>query len=355
MKDKLESIIDRYNTIEKLMADQEVLSNLEKLKEIAKEYKQLEPIVITGKEYIKVLDQIVDSESIIEENEPDLKELAAEDLALNKKRKIELEKELKIKLLPKDPLDNKNIILEIRAGTGGDEAALFAADLFRLYSHFSEKYNWQKELIASNEIGIGGFKEVIISLKGVGAYGMLKYESGVHRVQRVPETETGGRVHTSAATVAVLPEAEEVDVEIHDTDLKIDTYRASGAGGQHVNKTESAIRITHIPTGLVVTCQDQSSQHKNRAAALKVLRSRLLADQKEKAAAERAAERKSLVSTGDRSAKIRTYNFPQGRVTDHRINFTSYRLAEIMNGAIEEIIEKLKIAEQQEILSAEIT
>jgi len=355
MKDKLESIIDRYNTIEKLMADQEVLSNPEKLKEIAKEYKQLEPIVITGKEYIKVLDQIVDSELIIEEDEPELKELAVEDLALNKQRKIKIENELKIKLLPKDPLDNKNIILEIRAGTGGDEAALFAADLFRLYSHFSEKYNWQKELIASNEIGIGGFKEVIIALKGVGAYGMLKYESGVHRVQRVPETETGGRVHTSAATVAVLPEAEEVDVEIHDTDLKIDTYRASGAGGQHVNKTESAIRITHIPTGLVVTCQDESSQHKNRAAALKVLRSRLLADQKEKAAAERAAERKSLVSTGDRSAKIRTYNFPQGRVTDHRINFTSYRLSEIMNGDIEEIIEKLKIAEQQEILSAEIT
>ena len=355
MKNKLESIINRYNTIEKLMADQEILSNPEKLKEIAKEHKQLEPIVITGKEYIKVLDQIVDSELIIEENEPDLKQLAEEDLALNKQRKIKLEKELKIKLLPKDPLDNKNIILEIRAGTGGDEAALFAADLFRLYSHFSDKYNWQKELITSNEIGIGGFKEVIIGLKGVGAYGMLKYESGVHRVQRVPETETGGRVHTSAATVAVLPEAEEVDVEIHDTDLKIDTYRASGAGGQHVNKTESAIRITHIPTGLVVTCQDESSQHKNRAAALKVLRSRLLADQKEKAAAERAAERKSLVSTGDRSAKIRTYNFPQGRVTDHRINFTSYRLSEIMNGDIEEIIEKLKIAEQQEILSAEIT
>ena len=354
MKNKLESIINRYNTIEKLMADQEILSNPEKLKEIAKEHKQLEPIVITGKEYIKVLDQIVDSELIIEENEPDLKELAVEDLALNKQRKIKLEKELKIKLLPKDPLDNKNIILEIRAGTGGDEAALFAADLFRLYSHFSEKYNWQKELITSNEIGIGGFKEVIIGLKGVGAYGMLKYESGVHRVQRVPETETSGRVHTSAATVAVLPEAEEVDIEIHDIDLKIDTYRASGAGGQHVNKTESAIRITHIPTGLVVTCQDESSQHKNRAAALKVLRSRLLADQKEKAAAKRAAERKSLVSTGDRSAKIRTYNFPQGRVTDHRINFTSYRLSEIMNGNIEEIIEKLKIAEQQEILSAEI-
>jgi len=354
MRDKLESIIERYRTIEKQMAEQDILSNPDKLKELAREYKQLEPVVIIGSEYIKILDQIIDCETIIESNDPELKELAVEEIASNKIRRLELEKELKIKLVPKDPLDNKNIILEIRAGTGGDEAALFAADLFRLYSHFSEKYNWDKELITSNEIGIGGFKEVIISLKGKGAYGMLKYESGVHRVQRVPETETGGRVHTSAATVAVLPEAEEVDLEINDTDLKIDTYRASGAGGQHVNKTESAIRITHIPTGLVVTCQDESSQHKNRAAALKVLRSRLLADQKEKAAAERAAERKSLVSTGDRSAKIRTYNFPQGRVTDHRINFTSYRLSEIMNGDIEEIIDELKIAEQQDILSAEI-
>jgi len=355
MRDKLESIIGRYLDLEKQMADQDVLSSPDKLKELAKEYKQLDPVVITGKEYIKTLDQIIDCEEIVESDDAELKELAIDELDLHKKRKTELEKELKIKLLPKDPLDNKNIILEIRAGTGGDEAALFAADLFRLYSHFSEKYNWEKELIASNEIGIGGFKEVIIGLKGKGAYGMLKYESGVHRVQRVPETETGGRVHTSAATVAVLPEAEEVDVEINDTDLKIDTYRASGAGGQHVNKTESAIRITHIPSGLVVTCQDESSQHKNRAAALKVLRSRLLADQKEKAAAARAAERKSLVSTGDRSAKIRTYNFPQGRVTDHRINFTSYRLSEIMNGDIEEVIEKLKIAEQQDILSAEVT
>ena len=355
MRDKLESIIERYNDLEKQMTDQDVLSNPDKLKELAKEYKQLDPVVITGKDYIKTLDQIIDCEMIIESNDPELKDLAIEELDSHKKRKIDLEKELKIKLLPKDPLDNKNIILEIRAGTGGDEAALFAADLFRLYSHFSEKYNWEKKLIASNEIGIGGFKEVIIALKGKGAYGMLKYESGVHRVQRVPETETGGRVHTSAATVAVLPEAEEVDIEINDTDLKIDTYRASGAGGQHVNKTESAIRITHIPSGLVVTCQDESSQHKNRAAALKVLRSRLLADQKEKAAAARAAERKSLVSTGDRSAKIRTYNFPQGRVTDHRINFTSYRLSEIMNGDIEEVIEKLKIAEQQDILSAEVT
>ena len=354
MKDKLTSIIEKYNAIENQMADKDILSHPEKLKNIAKEYKQLEPIVKISREYLNLMDQIIDSEEILDGDDLELKEIAEEDLLLNKQRILELEKDLKIKLLPKDPLDNKNIILEIRAGTGGDEAALFAADLFRMYSHFAEKHNWDKEMIASNEIGIGGFKEVIISIQGKGAYGMLKYESGVHRVQRVPETETGGRVHTSAATVAILPEAEEVDIEINESDLKIDTYRASGAGGQHVNKTESAIRITHNPTGLVVTCQDESSQHKNRAAAMKVLRSRLLANEKEKVAAERAAERKSLVSTGDRSAKIRTYNFPQGRVTDHRINFTSYRLSEIINGDVDELIEKLKIAEQQDILSSNI-
>ena len=354
MKEKLISIIEKYNAIENQMADKDILSDPEKLKNIAKEYKQLEPIVKISREYLNLMDQIIDSEEILDGDDLELKEIAEEDLLLNKQRILELEKDLKIKLLPKDPLDNKNIILEIRAGTGGDEAALFAADLFRMYSHFAEKYNWDKEMIASNEIGIGGFKEVIISIQGKGAYGMLKYESGVHRVQRVPETETGGRVHTSAATVAILPEAEEVDIEINESDLKIDTYRASGAGGQHVNKTESAIRITHNPTGLVVTCQDESSQHKNRAAAMKVLRSRLLANEKEKVAAERAAERKSLVSTGDRSAKIRTYNFPQGRVTDHRINFTSYRLSEIINGDVDELIEKLKIAEQQDILSSNI-
>mgnify|MGYP001076605538 FL=1 len=354
MKDKLISIIEKYNAIENQMADKDILSDPEKLKNIAKEYKQLEPIVKISRDYLNLMDQIIDSEEILDGDDLELKEIAEEDLLLNKQKILELEKDLKIKLLPKDPLDNKNIILEIRAGTGGDEAALFAADLFRMYSHFAEKHNWDKEMIASNEIGIGGFKEVIISIQGKGAYGMLKYESGVHRVQRVPETETGGRVHTSAATVAILPEAEEVDIEINDSDLKIDTYRASGAGGQHVNKTESAIRITHNPTGLVVTCQDESSQHKNRAAAMKVLRSRLLANEKEKVAAERAAERKSLVSTGDRSAKIRTYNFPQGRVTDHRINFTSYRLSEIINGDVDELIEKLKIAEQQDILSSNI-
>ena len=264
-----------------------------------------------------------------------------------------LSDKLKVLLLPKDPNDDKNLILEIRAGTGGDEAALFAADLFRIYTRYAERKNWQYKVMDSSDTGIGGLKEAIISIAGKGAFGMLKYESGVHRVQRVPKTETSGRVHTSAATLAVLPEAEDIDIEVNDSDLKIDTYRASGAGGQHVNKTESAIRITHIPTGLVVTCQDESSQHKNRAAALKVLKSRLLAAEQQKVSDERSAERRSLGSTGDRSAKIRTYNFPQGRVTDHRINFTSYRLSEILDGDITELIEKLKLADQQTIMAAE--
>ena len=262
------------------------------------------------------------------------------------------EEELKVLLIPHDPTDDKNTILEIRAGTGGDEAALFAADLFRMYSRFAERNGLKYEVMESNAIGIGGFKEIIFSVKGESVYGLLKFESGVHRVQRVPKTETSGRVHTSAATVAVLPEAEEADVEVVDADLKIDTYRASGAGGQHVNKTESAIRITHIPTGLVVTCQDETSQHKNKAAALKVLRSRLLAAEQEKLAKERAAARRDMVSTGDRSAKIRTYNFPQGRITAHRINFTAYNLEGVMDGDIADIIENLKLADQQAQLAS---
>ncbi len=353
MKHKLENIIKKYNAITDQLADATVISNPNQLRDLAKEYSQIESIVKIGKEYINILDQIDDNESILKEDDTDLKEIATDELIELERKKAKLEKKIKIQLLPKNPHDDKNLILEIRAGTGGDEAALFAADLFRLYCHFAERNNWTKKLLASNEIGIGGFKEVIVALDGKGAYGMMKYESGVHRVQRVPETETGGRIHTSAATVAVLPEAEDVDVKINDLDLKIDTYRASGAGGQHVNKTESAIRITHVPTGLVVTCQDESSQHKNKAAALKVLRSRLLVAEQEKADAERAAKRKSLVSTGDRSAKIRTYNFPQSRVTDHRINYTSYRLADIMNGDIFELIEQLKVAEQQQSLVAE--
>ncbi len=335
------------------MADPEIYGDQDKLTPIAIEHSAMEGIVNVGKVYISVLDQIADDKEILDGDDDDLKEIVQQELGDLIAQQENLEAEIKVLLLPKDPMDNKNLILEIRAGTGGDEAALFAADLFRIYTRYAERNGWTFKIMNSSDTGIGGMKEAIVSMQGKGAFGMLKYESGVHRVQRVPKTETSGRVHTSAATVAVMPEAEDVDIEILDADLKIDTYRASGAGGQHVNKTESAIRITHIPTGLVVTCQDESSQHKNRAAALKVLKSRMLAAEQEKVAAERAAERRNLVSTGDRSAKIRTYNFSQGRVTDHRINFTTYRLNEILDGDITEIIEQLKIAEQQALLAAE--
>ena len=353
MKKILEAIIAKHAHLAEQMADPEIYGDQDKLTPIAIEHSAMEKIVTVGKEYISVLDQIADDKEILDGDDDDLKEIVQEELGELETRQTQLEEKIKVLLLPKDPMDDKNLILEIRAGTGGDEAALFAADLFRIYTRYAERNGWTFKIMNSSDTGIGGMKEAIVSMQGKGAFGMLKYESGVHRVQRVPKTETSGRVHTSAATVAVLPEAEDVDIEIIDADLKIDTYRASGAGGQHVNKTESAIRITHIPTGLVVTCQDESSQHKNRAAALKVLKSRMLAAEQEKIAAERAAERRSLVSTGDRSAKIRTYNFSQGRVTDHRINFTTYRLNEILDGDITEIIEQLKIAEQQDLLAAE--
>ena len=354
MRDKLQTSIDKHSLLSEQLADPEIFNDQKKLTTTAKEHSALEDVVNVGKEYLAVLQNIEDDKSILDGDDAELKEIAQEELIELESRKDKLESDLKILLLPRDPNDDKNLILEIRAGTGGDEAALFAADLFRVYTRYAERKNWKYKVMDSSDTGIGGIKEAIVSIQGKGAFGMLKYESGVHRVQRVPKTETSGRVHTSAATIAVLPEAEDVDIEVNDSDLKIDTYRASGAGGQHVNKTESAIRITHIPTGLVVTCQDESSQHKNRAAALKVLKSRLLASEQEKVAAERAAERRSLVSTGDRSAKIRTYNFPQGRVTDHRINFTSYKLNEILDGDITEVIEKLKIAEQQELMASDI-
>ena len=353
MRKKLEAIIVKHAHLAEQMADPEIYGDQDKLTPIAIEHSAMEGIVNVGKLYISVLDQIADDKEILDGDDDDLKEIVQQELGDLVAQQENFEEEIKVLLLPKDPMDNKNLILEIRAGTGGDEAALFAADLFRIYTRYAERNGWTFKIMNSSDTGIGGMKEAIVSMQGKGAFGMLKYESGVHRVQRVPKTETSGRVHTSAATVAVMPEAEDVDIEILDADLKIDTYRASGAGGQHVNKTESAIRITHIPTGLVVTCQDESSQHKNRAAALKVLKSRMLAAEQEKAAAERAAERRSLVSTGDRSAKIRTYNFSQGRVTDHRINFTTYRLNEILDGDITEIIEQLKIAEQQEHLAAD--
>ena len=354
MRKKLLAIIEKHSRLSEEMTRPDIFNDQQKLTAIAKEHKAMEGVVNVGKEYLIVLKDIEEDNLIPEGEDQELKQIALEDLTELELKKTILEKQLKVLLLPKDPNDDKNLILEIRAGTGGDEAALFAADLFRVYVRYAERKNWSYKVMDSSDTGIGGVKEAIVSIQGKGAFGMLKYESGVHRVQRVPKTETSGRVHTSAATVAILPEAEDVDISINESDLKIDTYRASGAGGQHVNKTESAIRITHIPTGLVVTCQDESSQHKNRAAALKVLKSRLLAAEQEKVAAERAAERKSLVSTGDRSAKIRTYNFPQGRVTDHRINFTSYRLNEILDGDITEVIEQLKMADQQELMASEI-
>ncbi len=353
MKEKLNQIIDRYNELESLLADPKVISNSEKLKETAKEHTFLNSVIPKANKYLTLLNQIQENNQIIDSDDEELKILAIEENEETESELLELEDQLKILLIPQDPNDNKNTIIEIRAGTGGEEAALFAADLFRMYSRFAERNVWTREVIASNGTGIGGFKEIIFSVKGSSVYGMMKFESGVHRVQRVPKTETGGRLHTSAATVAVLPEAEDAEIDINDSDLKIDTYRASGAGGQHVNKTESAIRITHTPTGLVVTCQDEKSQHKNRTAAMKVLKSRLLAQEEERLAKERADARKSMVSTGDRSAKIRTYNFPQGRITDHRINFTSYKLDSVMDGQLNEFIEQLKIADQQALLHTE--
>ena len=352
MIDKLKEIISHFESLELKMADPNFVNDQKLYTESAREHRRLSPIVEKSNQFIKITNQVEDDNNILNSDDKDLKEIVKaeiEDLQISLEK---LEKELKVLLLPHDPTDDKNTIIEIRAGTGGDEAALFAADLYRMYTRFAERNSWKYSVMESNAIGIGGFKEMIFSVEGDGVYGFMKFESGVHRVQRVPKTETSGRVHTSAATVAVLPEAEEADIEILDSDLKIDTYRASGAGGQHVNKTESAIRITHIPTGVVVTCQDETSQHKNKAAALKVLRSRLLAAQQEKIASERAKARKNMVSTGDRSAKIRTYNFPQGRITDHRINFTAYNLEGVMDGEINSIIENLKLADQQDQLAS---
>jgi peptide chain release factor 1 len=350
---KLQQIIDRYETLEKSLVDPEILADNSKVIEVSKERSALEDVVSQARIYVALKEQLEEYQEILDGDDEELKEIAKDDLPNTKLELKKCEERLKVLLIPKDPNDDKNIIVEIRAGTGGDEAALFVSDLFRMYSRFAERSHWLYHVMDANGTGIGGFKEIVFRVAGKGVYGKMKYESGVHRVQRVPKTEASGRVHTSAATVAILPEAEEADIEVRNEDLKIDTYRASGAGGQHVNKTESAIRITHLPTGLVVTCQDESSQHKNRAAALKVLRSRLLAAEEERIASERAKERKTLVSTGDRSVKIRTYNFPQGRITDHRINYTAYQLEAMLDGDISEMIDQLRIAEQQESLKGE--
>jgi len=352
--DKLKNILRRYDELSELMNQPGALNDRNKFTEMAKEHSHLTNIVEKSKVYIKKYDQLKDDEEILNSDDKELIDLVRDEITSLKDELNKLETELKVLLIPRDPNDDKNTILEIRSGTGGDEAALFAADLFRMYSRFAERNRWKIDPLVLHENeggGGGGYKEIIVNINGDGAYGTLKFESGVHRVQRVPETESSGRIHTSAATVAVLPEAEDVDIVINDSDIKIDTYRASGAGGQHVNKTESAIRITHIASGLVVTCQDESSQHKNRDKAMKVLRSRLYDLEIEKQHSSRANARKSMVSTGDRSAKIRTYNFPQGRVTDHRVNLTLYKLTEILDGDLLEVIDTLKIEEQKSQLS----
>ena len=352
MIDKLQTIIERYDKLAELMSQPDAMHNMKAFTQLAREHSGLTELVELSKKYIDTYKQLQDDEEILNGDDPELKELVRDEIGHLREDIALQEERLKVLLIPKDPNDNKNTILEIRSGTGGDEAALFAGNLYRMYLRFTERQNWKSEIMTLHDNGGGGIKEVIVTIMGEGAYGLLKFESGVHRVQRIPETESSGRVHTSAATVAVLPEAEDVDIEVNEGDLKIDTYRASGAGGQHVNKTESAIRITHNPTGLVVTCQDETSQHKNRDKAMKVLRSRLYELEMERQHNERADARKSMVSTGDRSAKIRTYNFPQGRVTDHRINLTLYKLNDIMDGDLTETIEALQLEDQKAAMEA---
>tara|TARA_B100000315_G_scaffold259181_1_gene314092 strand:- start:40231 stop:41292 length:1062 start_codon:yes stop_codon:yes gene_type:complete len=350
MLDKIKEIIEKYNAITEQLGDSAIASNPKQYSELAKQHSELDTIVLKGKEYIKLSDELEENEAILAGDDDELIDIVRSEIEELKLKHSSLEDELKLLLIPKDPRKNKNVIVEIRAGTGGEEAALFAADLFRMYNKFTEKKGWSTKVLSSHETGNGGLKEVIFSIQGKGAFGELKFEGGVHRVQRVPETESSGRIHTSAATVAVLTEVDEIDLDIDSSDLRIDTFRASGAGGQHVNKIESAIRITHIPSGLVVTCQDEKSQHKNKTAAMKVLRARLKAIEEEKQHQKIAAERKSMISTGDRSAKIRTYNFPQGRVTDHRINLTLYKLDAILQGDLSELIGKLLLADQVVLL-----
>jgi len=343
--DKLPAIKEKFTELETQLSDPALMANNRKYAVIAREHRDLSNVLEAFNRYELLINSIEEDESILHGDDDELKEIVKEELDGLLEDKVSLEDELKILLIPKDPADGGAAILEIRAGTGGDEAALFASDLMRMYLRYTETNGWKYEILTLNEIGMGGTKEAIIQVTGELAYGKLKFESGVHRVQRIPATESSGRIHTSAATVAVLPEAEEVDVEINTGDLRIDTFRASGAGGQHVNKTESAIRITHLPSGMVVSCQDETSQHKNKDKAMKVLRARLLAEERDRQNSEVAAMRKTLVSSGDRSAKIRTYNYPQGRVTDHRINLTLYRLEEITNGDLSELHDKLVAAE----------
>ena len=350
MLDKLQLIEDKYLELENLISDPSAMQNMEQWQKNSRAHSKLTSIVSKFREYKQVQQGLADTRELLKESDPELREMAAAEFSELKVKNETLEEELRILLLPRDPNDEKNVIIEIRGGAGGDEAALFAGDLFRMYTRYAENRGWRTELLDSSPTGLGGFKEVVFLIEGDGVYSKLKFESGVHRVQRVPATEASGRIHTSTVTVAVLPEAEEVDVQINPNDLRIDTYCASGAGGQHINKTESAVRITHIPSGIVVQCQDQKSQLKNREKVMKVLAAKLLEAAEKSQHAEVAEARKSQVGTGDRSERIRTYNFPQGRITDHRIGLTLHKLDFILNGDLEELTQALVTAAQSERL-----
>ena len=352
MFQKLDEVENRYEELEKLLTDPKVLGNPKEMQKLARERAGISKLVETYRAYKKVEEEIKESHNLLTESDGEMRELAKAELQSLKERQAALEEEIKILLLPQDPRDEKNIFLEIRAGTGGEEAALFAADLFRMYAKFAEMNRWRVEVMSQNPTGLGGFKEIIALIEGKKVYSRLKYESGVHRVQRVPVTESSGRIHTSAVTVAVLPEADEVEVEINPNDLRIDVYRSSGPGGQSVNTTDSAVRVTHIPTGLVVTCQDEKSQHKNKAKALKVLRARLLDQLMEEQRSEISEDRKSQVGSGDRSERVRTYNFPQNRITEHRLGLTLYRLDSVLEGDLAEVVDVLNAHFQAEALKS---
>ncbi len=354
MKTRLDDILHRRNEITILLADPDTTSDQKRYSQLSREFSEIEPVAEQVERHQQLVQQLHDNQELIADPECDreLRELAESEVQELKTAIVESDEQLTLLLLPKDPNDQRNVILEIRAGTGGEEAALFVADLFRMYSRYANTQGFKITVLSANDTGIGGYKEIIAQITGRGVFSRFKFESGTHRVQRVPETESGGRIHTSACTVAILPEAEEVDVQIRPDDIRIDVYRASGAGGQHVNKTESAVRITHIPSGIVVTCQDQASQHKNKARAMKVLQARLFDKEQSEADAQRADTRKGMVGSGDRSERIRTYNFPQGRITDHRINLTLYKLEQIMNGDMSELIDALLTHRQAELLAS---
>jgi len=350
---KLDAYVERHAEVERLISDPDVHRDPARYRDLMREHSQLSEIVEAHNEYSRLQQELADTKELIEaESDTELKDMARSELDELNDLRDKLEQEIKLLLIPKDPLDQKNIIMEIRAGTGGDEASLFAADLYRMYTRYAETKNWKVEVMSSTPTEVGGFKEIVFSIAGAAIFGSLKYESGVHRVQRVPTTESGGRIHTSAVTVAVLPEAEEADIQIGQEDLKVDVFRSSGPGGQSVNTTDSAVRITHLPTGLVVICQDEKSQLKNRAKALRILTARLYEQEEQKLHAERAEARKTQIGSGDRSERIRTYNFPQNRITDHRVNLTLYKLDQIMQGDIEEVIENLKLSEREALLHA---